>query len=81
MLNNAMSWRLSWMRWVSSNAGKMELFSSASEPTSASHGDRFAACIGPFRTKRGAVFMARHGLGNPHCVTVADAERLAKKYR
>ena len=38
----------------------------------------YGAVIGPFRTKRGAQFMAKHGYNNPHCRTVADAERLAK---
>jgi hypothetical protein len=29
---------------------------------------------------RGARFMAEHGRGNPHVQTVADAERIARKY-
>lgn len=48
-------------------------------PTQESHGNIYAAVIGPFRTWRGAHFMATYGAGNPHCQTVADAERLAKK--
>ncbi len=40
----------------------------------------YAAVIGPFRTKQGARFMAQRGANNPHCQTVADAERLGKKY-
>ena len=47
------------------------------EPTSESHLP-YAAAIGPFRTRRGAEFMATYGKNNPHCHTVADAERLAK---
>jgi hypothetical protein len=49
------------------------------EPTSRSHGETYAAVIGPFRTRAGADFMARHGKGNPHCRNVAEAERLARK--
>lgn len=39
-----------------------------------------AACIGPFRTVRGAAFMAEYGRGNPHVQCVADAERLGRLY-
>lgn len=54
-----------------------EIFRAASVPTFATHPD-YNAVIGPFRTKRGALFMARYGRSNPHCQCVADAERLAK---
>ena len=54
------------------------VFESETEPTAETHG-RFLAVIGPFRTMRGAQFMAKHGWNNPHLQTVADAERLAKK--
>lgn len=47
------------------------------EPTTESHGLEFDAVIGPFETLRGAEFMCYHGRGNPHCYTVADAERLS----
>jgi len=56
-----------------------ELFRSSSEPTEASHGRLYHYVVGPFRTKRGADFMRQYGHNNPHCVTVADAERLAQK--
>lgn len=59
--------------------GGQELFRSASKPTVESHGDRYVYAIGPFRTKRGALFMLYHGYNNPHCVTVAQAERLANR--
>ena len=44
---------------------------------------RYAALIGPFRTRRAAEWMAHpiRGMNNPHCVTVRDAERLALKYK
>jgi hypothetical protein len=57
------------------------LFQLANKPSYmvASHG--YDAIIGPFQTKRGARFMQRYGQGNPHCQTIKDAERLAKKYQ
>jgi hypothetical protein len=60
----------------------LEVFRSPAEPTSESHGERYAAVIGPFRTRRAADWMAHpvRGRFNPHCRTVADAERLAKRY-
>lgn len=60
-----------------------EVFRSNVTPTEESHGKMFAMVIGPFRTLRGARWMAHpiRGTHNPHCVTVADAERLAKIYK
>lgn len=55
-----------------------EVFKSENVPTYESHGHKYNACIGPFRTMRGANFMAKYGLGNPHCQTVTQAERLGK---
>ena len=55
-----------------------ELFTSAQVPTRESTGERYAACIGPFRTKAGAEFMRDHGDGNPYCESVRDAEELAR---
>ena len=60
------------------NGGPPQVFKSAAEPTAASHGHLYAAVLGPFRTKRAAVWMAAHGEGNPHARCVADAERLCK---
>ena len=57
--------------------GKREVFKSATTPTESSHGALYGAVIGPFRTMRGARFMAAYGLGNSHCVCVQDAETLA----
>lgn len=62
----------------SKSGGRTITFRSEVEPSEASHGHLYAAVIGPFRTIRGARFMARHGYNNPHLQTVADAERLAK---
>jgi hypothetical protein len=59
-----------------------ELFRSPTVPTFDSHGKLYRYVIGPFRTKRGAEWMADpvKGRNNPHCRCVADAEKLAKKY-
>lgn len=59
-------------------AGERIAFRSARAPTRASHGALFAAVIGPFSSRRGAVYMTIYGRGNPHCRCVADAERLAR---
>ena len=56
-----------------------EVFACDMVPTFASHGLRYAAVTGPFRTKRAAIFMSRTS-PNPHCVTVSQAESLVLKY-
>lgn len=56
--------------------GERILFRSAVQPTRETHG-AFEAVVGPFRTKRGAQFMYDMGVNNPHCQTVAQAEKLA----
>ncbi len=58
--------------------GGREAFKTSQIPTERTHGNRYAAVIGPFRTKRAYLFMARYGEGNPHLQTVADAERIAR---
>ena len=55
-----------------------EVFRCDSVPTQETHGEKYNAVIGPFRTLRGARFM--RGPGYPHCCNVRDAERLAKEY-
>lgn len=60
--------------YVGCKGGSRIAFATA---TTTNIGD-YAALIGPFRTKRGAQFMARYGRNNPHIRNVADAERLAK---
>lgn len=69
--------RLHW--WVGLIDGRMEAFRSAPEAIN-ERGCPYKAVVGPFRTKLGCHFMAENELGNPRCVTVADAERLAKRY-
>ena len=50
-------------------------------PTPETHSDRYNEVIGPFRTRKGAEYMAQHGANNPHLQTVADAERIVKAER
>ena len=59
-------------------AFNLEVFRSDKEPTRQTHGDKYMASMGPFRTMRAARFMRDCGVGNPHCITVGDAERIAK---
>ena len=40
---------------------------------------QYSAVVGPFRTKRAALFMRDCGVNNPHVQCVADAERIAKE--
>lgn len=71
--------RRKWYVGISDLGVKRETFTSYSEPTEKSHGHKYAAVIGPFRTKRGAEYMAKYGRNNPHLQHVDDAERLAAK--
>jgi hypothetical protein len=64
--------------YVGVNAGKREVFRSSVNPSQETHGAKYAAVIGPFKTKRAAEFMAKYGQGNPHLQTVADAERISR---
>lgn len=65
--------------WVGCRfTGPNEVFRCDFVPTMKTHGRQFLAVIGPFRTIRGARFMARYGKNNPHCQTVDEADRLAK---
>jgi hypothetical protein len=67
--------------WVGFKSdGSREAFRTATEPTQDSHGERYFATWGPFRTKRGArVGSSWRAVNNPHMVTVADVERIAKR--
>ena len=60
--------------------GKRDVFRSASKPEAETHGSIYSAVIGPFRTVRGAEFMAKFGANNPHCQTVGEAEKLVADY-
>lgn len=56
-----------------------EIFRAASTPTTATHGAKYVAVIGPFQTRRGAEYMRDYGRNNLHYRTVADAERIARR--
>jgi hypothetical protein len=66
--------------YVGWRQGVASVFKCAFTPTQATHGSLYASVTGPFRTKRGALFMAFVGKGNnPHVRSVSDAERIAKR--
>ena len=56
-----------------------ERFTSDGTPVRETHGHLYLAVIGPFKTVRGARFMADHGRNNPHLQHVNDAERIARR--
>ena len=56
--------------------GIRKVFKSPGIPTRETHGE-YLQVVGPFRTKRGAIFHAALGHDNPHVQTVAQAERAA----
>lgn len=64
--------------YVGIRSGKRFVFKSDVLPTQASHGQRYNAVIGPFRTKRAAILTAVTGGQNPHLRSVSDAERISK---
>ena len=69
-----------WFVGYSSYSGDYQAFYTNGEtPSLWDWGLEFDFVIGPFITKRGAKFMEKYGRGNPHCQSVYDAERLAKK--
>ena len=66
-------------RWyVGRTGGELVAFKCSTIPTSTSHGDEYTYVIGPFKTKRGAVWAQQFGLDNPHFRNVQDAEQLAR---
>ena len=67
--------------YVGMKAGRYDVFRTADITAAAN--PQYAGLIGPFKTWRAAAWMAdmERGRTNPHCRTVADAERLAKKYK
>jgi len=55
-------------------------FSLAYRPTERKQGRRWVYVIGPFRTKRAALWVERFGELNPHFRSVEDAEQLARLF-
>jgi len=67
--------------YVGRKAGRSsEIFSARAEPTETTHGDRYAAVIGPFKGFAGARIMVAHGDGNPHIQGAWDADRMANSH-
>lgn len=67
------------LKWyVGCCASNYKAFRASETPTVKSHGEDYYAVIGPFQTKRGALFCARMGYGYPHAQTVGEYEQLAR---
>lgn len=64
--------------YVGHCTGKLKAFSAINLPTEATHGDLYKAVIGPFKTKRAALWTEQYGQNNPHFQHVNDAERLSQ---
>ena len=62
------------------HGGPLLLIKSAITPTEQSHGAVFCSVMGPFVTKRAALFYVQHGQGNPHTCTVGECEAIARDY-
>jgi len=58
---------------------RREVFKATRTPTRRQYGRRYAYVVGPFKTVRGARYMADYGANNPHCTCVAQAEWLARQ--
>ena len=57
----------------------MEAFTSHGTPERGDFDDdRYTCVVGPFKTKRAALWAEKHGYNNPHFQHVNDAERLSK---
>ena len=61
-----------------STGGRFEAFTARRTPTQTSHGHIYAAVVGPFKTKRAALWARTYGWLNPHFTHVRDAERLSQ---
>jgi hypothetical protein len=59
--------------------GKLVAFQCKDTPTADTHGRIYGAVVGPFKTKRAAMWAENNGPGNPHFQHVNDAERLSKE--
>lgn len=73
--NTARPARISRRLWVGVKGNSRTVFRHAGEPSAETH-PQFTCAIGPFRTRRGADYMAA-SRNAPNCQTVRDAEQLA----
>jgi hypothetical protein len=72
--------RARWYVGHSIGHSRLQPFKTLNRPTEDSHGHLYTLVTGPFWTKRGAFYMAQHqDGGNPHLLTVAGAEKAARK--
>ena len=62
--------------YIGHRGGIKEIFQAGSAPTEESHGHLYVAAIGPFRTKRAAIWGCQY---DAHWATIAEAERAAKR--
>jgi hypothetical protein len=65
-------------RWYIGHNNGHIAFQSDFEPTPTSHGELYCAVIGPFKTKRAAMWAEKYGYMNPHFRHVDDAEWLSR---
>ena len=65
------------MAWYVGHNNGLTAFSSKVEPTQKTHGQQFAAVVGPM-SKRAAKWAEKYGYLNPHFRTTEDAERLSR---
>ena len=63
--------------YVGKRDGRSFVFACEFTPTQQTHGMKYNAVVGPFRTKRAAILLAVTGGNNPHIQHVNDAERIA----
>ena len=54
-----------------------EVFRYVGAPTALTHGDRYITVMGPFRSMRGAQYVALFGTTTPPIRSVREAERMA----
>jgi len=67
--------KMNWYVGLAVTTYALIAFRASATPTEASG---YLAVIGPFRTKRAALWAEKYGSNNPHFQHVNDAERLSK---
>lgn len=78
-MNAGRKFRARWFVGVPAKAGEgYRAFQLRYRPTQAKQGRRFSYVIGPFRSKRAALWAEKFGFGNPAFTGVEAAERISK---
>lgn len=73
--------KLKWyVGWVKGHPGALSPFQSAKTPTQKDW-PNFSRGMGPFKTRRAAIWMATYGFANPHATSIKAVERLAKVFK